>query len=899
MDFNISYIHFLTSLVFLTLGLIILFKDIKKALNRICSIVFLCFTIWSFSYTFIQNPLVTAKTAMIFENISSIGWIFFGPFLFWFALLYAQKIKYASSPFLLIPVFIPAGIFIYKQWTTLSLIKDHIFQPYGWLCIWQLTYWPVLFFIYYLFTCWAALIIIWKYGRKSKDVMTYHQSMILVISATVSIFGGSLSNVVFVLLKFYALPPMSDVIILTWAGSMAYAMLRYKLLSITPFIAAEQIISSMKDLLFLLDPQGKIISFNDAAKSSLELNYKELEDLSIINLFSESDNDKDKILASMQLSTKGEFETSFATKSGVLLPVSLSTSVLPGIGIVCVAHDISLQKLRNQLLLEKKSELESEVSKATKELRETNTLLRDEINERMQAVDALEESEQRLRILFEFAPDSIYLNDLSGTFVDGNRETERVTGYTKDELIGKNIILLKLLPGNQITKASRLLAKNILNRPTGPDEFTLNRKDGSQTLVEISTYPIKINDRKLILGIARDISLRKKNEDEKRLLKEELHHAQKMEAIGRLAGGIAHDFNNLLCGITGYADLLQRKLETELPHEVKTVKKIINTAKQASDLTSRLMAFARKGKYEVEIVNLHYIVEEVIDLLKRTVDKRIVFSARLLAQNPSVMGDKSQLFNALLNLAVNARDAMPEGGLITFDSTIIKIDETISRSYSYNVIPGTYIKLSVIDSGTGMDAATKEHAFEPFFTTKDSGKGTGMGLASVYGTVKNHNGFIDLLSEPGKGTIVVLYIPVTIAIIKFETVSKEFIIQNKSGKVLVVEDEPILREMASEALDSLGYSVHSCDNGTEAVNYFGTHYTEIDVVLLDLTMPGLNGGDTFRALKKINPAVRTIITSGHTLDDEIGILLQEGALFFLKKPYNLDNLSEALSLALS
>lgn len=421
----------------------------------------------------------------------------------------------------------------------------------------------------------------------------------------------------------------------------------------------------------------------------------------------------------------------------------------------------------------------------------------------MQAVDALEESEQRLRILFEFAPDSIYLNDLRGTFIDGNREAERITGYTKNELVGKNISLLKLLPPAQLIKAGKLLFKNVQNKPTGPDEFTLNRKDGSQTLVEISTYPIKIKDRRLILGIARDISQRKKNEDEKKLLKEELHHAQKMEAIGRLAGGIAHDFNNLLCGITGYADLLHLKLENKLPQEVATVKKIINTAKQASDLTSRLMAFARKGKYEVEVVNLHNIVEEVIDLLKRTVDKRISFSARLLAQTPSVMGDKSQLFNALLNLAVNARDAMPDGGLITFDSTIIVIDETASRTYSYNVLPGTYIKLSVIDSGTGMDATIKEHAFEPFFTTKDSGKGTGMGLASVYGTVKNHNGFIDLISEPGKGTTVVLYVPVTISAIESEPVSKEIILQNKSGRVLVVEDEPILREMSFEALDSL------------------------------------------------------------------------------------------------
>lgn len=167
MDLNIAYIHFLTSLVFLTLGLIILFKNPQRLLNRVCSIVFMCFTIWSFCYSFIQNPLVTPKTAMVFENISSIGWIFFGPFLFWFALLFAQKQKYASSPYLLIPVFIPAAIFVFMQWTNLSLIKDHIYQSYGWLCIWQLTYWPILFFIYYFFICWAALFIIWKYGRKT------------------------------------------------------------------------------------------------------------------------------------------------------------------------------------------------------------------------------------------------------------------------------------------------------------------------------------------------------------------------------------------------------------------------------------------------------------------------------------------------------------------------------------------------------------------------------------------------------------------------------------------------------------------------------------------------------------------------------------------------------------
>lgn len=890
MSLAFSYAHLFAAAIFISLGAIVLFKDLTALLNRICAALFSCFFIWSFSYAFVHNPLVAKETAVFFENIGSLGWVSFGGFFLWFAVSYTQKQRLTANPFFILLLFSFPLFIEVRQWSGNTLFSDHVMTYFGWQGVWNDSFWPYLFFSYYLLASGFSLLLIFRYGKKSGIPVIKRQASLIIVGTLFPLLSGTITNVALIKMHTFALPSIADIFILFWAGCMAFAMMRYRLLSITPAIAAEQIVSAMKDLLLLLDQRGTITYLNEAALDMLGYDRNELKGKRIGTIIAGTEEERSRLNAIILRTPKSEFETSFESKNGNVIPVNLATSILPDAGIVCIAHNIAMvQKVHDML--------SSEIVSADKEIKKTSDLLSREIAGHEQTQQALEESEQRFKMLFEFAPDGFYLSDLQGIFIEGNREAERITGYRKKELIGKSFLSLKLLPLTQIPLAVKLLAKNALGQPTGPDEFVLNRKNGTKIPVEISTFPIQINNRRVVLGIARNISQRRKAEEEKQQLKENLHQAQKMEAVGRLAGGIAHDFNNLLAVISGYAELLHIELTGSSPAEAKIAKKIADTVQNTANLTKQLLAFSRKGKYQVTAVNLHKAVDEAIALLNRSIDKRITITAHLRAQPSTVMGDLSQLQNAMLNLGLNARDAMPDGGTITFETECVTIDETPPAGTAR---PGAYIRLSVTDTGVGMDEETRARAFEPFFTTKEKGKGTGLGLASVYGTVMNHNGLVELQSEPGRGTTVVLYLPVADqpAASEPEATAPAEPTEKRSGRILVVEDEGLVREMICDALASLGYSATSCTNGKEAVTHYRSHFRDIDCVLLDLTMPELNGADCFRAMKAINPEIKAVITSGYTMDEEINKLLQEGAFSFIQKPFTIHNLSDILNKAL-
>jgi len=633
----------------------------------------------------------------------------------------------------------------------------------------------------------------------------------------------------------------------------------------------------MKDLLFLLDPEGRIISVNPAVYNVLGYSDEDLAGKPLDSFFACPDDEKKRIANLIKSGLFKECDVNMVTRYDEIIQVNLNSSAIPGTGIVCVAHDTAPPKLSKSSLTKEKSRIETD------------------------SVSVLEESEERFRVLFEFAPDGMYISDLRGIFIDGNREAERLVGYQKAELIGKSFFSFNLLPPSQLIKAAGLITKSILGMPTGPNELTLIRKDGAYVPVEIRTFPIKLRKRTIVLGIARDLSLRKKAEEETHQLKLELHHAQKMEAISRLAGGIAHDLNNLLGGIVGYADLLRMKLAQSLPSEANTAQKIVDVSHQASRLISQLLAFAHKGKYQVQAIDLHECLEDSVQILERTIDKRITIHKRFNAASAVVMGDRTQLQNALLNLGINARDAMRSGGDLTFETGTFELSTDIARSYPYKIEPGTFVKISVIDTGNGMDAETRARAFEPFFSTKNAGKGTGLGLASVYGTVKNHNGFIELVSEKGIGTTVVICLPLSTATpaVREQVRSDQNIVASqKAVQVLVIDDEKIVRDMVSDALSALGYQVMSCASGEEAVSYYRNTHTAIDLVVLDLTMPGMGGLQCSKELRAINPRLPFVIMSGHALDSQISPLLQEGKITFLQKPFDMRTLSSTVKNAL-
>jgi Signal transduction histidine kinase len=379
---------------------------------------------------------------------------------------------------------------------------------------------------------------------------------------------------------------------------------------------------------------------------------------------------------------------------------------------------------------------------------------------------------------------------------------------------------------------------------------------------------------------------------ELRETKDQLFQAQKMEAIGRLAGGVAHDFNNILAAISGYAELIKQKFGAD-PVLNKYSTSIFNSAVRAADLTAKLLAYARKGKIEMTVVDMHRAIGDVIDICQHTMDKKITIHQDLAAMQTTIMGDRNQLQNALTNLALNAKDAMPEGGDLTFTTEVVDLTEASLANPAYMVTPGRYLKFCLSDTGTGMDAATLARAFEPFFTTKEKGKGTGLGLSSVYGTIKSHNGYIELKSELGKGTRAEMYLPLT-KNVEQKTGEGPSEISKGHGTVLFADDEEMVRAIASEMIKEMGYSVVTSIDGQDALEYYQTHSGDIDLVILDIIMPRLGGYDCFKAMKAINPKIKALACSGYVINDEAKKMLDDGALGFIQKPFSMKTFSKAI-----
>jgi PAS domain S-box-containing protein len=389
---------------------------------------------------------------------------------------------------------------------------------------------------------------------------------------------------------------------------------------------------------------------------------------------------------------------------------------------------------------------------------------------------------------------------------------------------------------------------------------------------------------------------RRRAESEKANLEEQLRQSQKMEAVGTLAGGIAHDFNNLLTGILGYADMLGAGGLS--PEQSKKAADVIEkAARRAADLTQQLLGFARKGKYQNIPVDLHATIHEATSLLGRTLDKSIALQQNLRARDPFVLGDPVQVQQVILNLAVNARDAMVQGGTLTFSTERVSLN-TAPENLSPTGQPREYIKLTVSDTGCGIPPQVQQRIFEPFFTTKEQGKGTGMGLSMVYGIVKNHGGSICVASEVDKGTRFEILLPATK---RPDLVAEDDRVRTRTGQpatILVVDDEELVRQVAQTMLENLGYGVRTARDGQEAVALYRESYGQIDLVVLDMIMPRMGGRETFLLLKEINPEVRAILSTGCSMDETTQRILDEGMLGFAQKPYVLDELADTVTAAL-
>jgi PAS domain S-box-containing protein len=512
-----------------------------------------------------------------------------------------------------------------------------------------------------------------------------------------------------------------------------------------------------------------------------------------------------------------------------------------------------------------------------------------DVTEAKEIENELRESEHRIQSIFRSAPVGIGVV-MDRVLKGANPKLCEITGYTEEELADQSARML--YPTDEdFDFVGQEKYRQISECGTGTVETKWKRKDGSIIDVLLSSTPIDMSDLgKGVTFTALDIT-------EQKQMAERLRQMEKMDAIGQLAGGIAHDFNNQLAGIMGYADLLRARLDDERLR--RYVDCILAASHRSADLTQQLLAFARKGQYRSVEVDLHAIVAEVVAILQHTIDRRIEIQQILKASPPTTTGDPSQLQSAILNLAINARDAMPRGGELIFETKTVELDDAYCRNAPYPMEPGRYVRLSVTDSGCGMDAQTRKRIFEPFFTTKEVGKGSGMGLAAVFGTVKHHGGSVNVYSEPGRGSTFAVYLPLAAQhSAEAESPGAEKIGGPCRARILVADDEEIFRGLAQDLLETAGHTVRTKKNGASAVEYYQKHREEIDLVILDMVMPKMDGAEAFRAIRAFDPDAKVLLASGYSINGAAQTLLAEGVKGFLQKPFSREEMLRAIAEAL-
>lgn len=515
----------------------------------------------------------------------------------------------------------------------------------------------------------------------------------------------------------------------------------------------------------------------------------------------------------------------------------------------------------------------------------------EDITEQKATKEALEQTGKHYRDILQSIEEGYFEVDLKGCFTFFNDQVCEITGYPRQELMGMN--------NRQYTSpaTARRMYKRF-NRifKTGKSakitKYEIIRKDGTRKTIEMSAALMRNLDNAPIgfRGVLRDATHRIQAEKDRKRLESQVQHAQKMEAIGTLAGGIAHDFNNLLMGFQGSISLMLMDLAEDHPH-CEFLHNMERYVKRGSELTRQILGFARGGKYQVKTTQLNDLINKSADLFSRT-KKEISIHKKFQDDLWSVEVDQGQIKQVLLNLFVNAWQAMPGGGSLFIETENVLLDENdYDKPYAIN--PGRYIRISVSDTGIGMDKATQERIFEPFFTTKGVGRGTGLGLASAYGIIKNHNGIINAYSEKGHGATFKIYLPASKKQVIKEKPRPE-VAQGGTEMILLVDDEEMVADIGKDMLEKLGYTILVAASGAEALKIFNSYRDEIKLVILDMIMPDMSGGETFNRLKAIKPDAKILLSSGYSLNGRASKIMKRGCNGFIQKPFNLKQISRKI-----
>ncbi len=617
------------------------------------------------------------------------------------------------------------------------------------------------------------------------------------------------------------------------------------------------------DTIFVLEPDtGRILNVNKTASANLGYSRQELLNMSMLD-FSEM---------IPGFSWQGHFEfarhngslelsAEYVRKNSTTFPVDINISYVQhgsNAYLVAIARDISKSKAIER---------------------------------------ALRKSEKRYRNFLETANMGVLIIDENEHITYANPWIINLLGYSREELVSTSIFSLvkpefKDEGLQKIQQRKRGIA--------GESEIILLTKAGSEIVLHIKSNPImEDNTYNGCFMFANDVTAQRHAEKLEKDLTQRLEHSQRLEVVGQLAGGVAHDFNNILGSIMGFADLLESRVKKDKKLHTYA-SQILNSCERGASLVGQLLVFSRQKECRMESVNIHEVLERIGRILHSTFDKRIKISQSLKARSCIVRGDVALLENALINIALNARDAMPEGGAFCINTEDVQVEGNVIDIAAVGALnPGSYLQIKLTDTGSGMTPEVVKKIFRPFFTTKAVGAGTGLGLSNAHGCIIQHQGCIQVESQPGQGTAFIIFLPIAVSV---DIIEQTPTLKKQSGggrHVLIVDDEDVIRVMARDMLEEQGFKVSSSCDGQEGLEFYREHYKDIDVVLLDMNMPRLNGYDCFAAMRKLNAGARVIAFTGFTAEEHILKMRAGGLHDYIGKPFRSDLLISKINEVLS
>ena len=529
-------------------------------------------------------------------------------------------------------------------------------------------------------------------------------------------------------------------------------------------------------------------------------------------------------------------------------------------------------------------DIEEIIAERTADLIIRNKELQQEVCELKKAEDDLKKCEKRFRLLMEHTPDLLFINDADGKIIDANQTACQALGYTHKELLNLSIADIE----EQISVHHEKLKKSMRGIPV-TFEGTHKRKDGTRFPVEVRLWTFESGQQELMLALVRDISERQREEEERKKLESQLIFSQKMQSIGTLASGIAHNFNNILMGIQGNVSLMMFDKKPEDPEYIK-LSNIEELIDNGAKLTNQLSGFARDSTYRIKDGDLNKLVINTLDIYFKGRED-ITIDLDLSRDPDGTQIDEFHIKQVLIDLFSNASDAMADGGTLYVKTR--KVTHNDIRGTNYKPVSGWYTMLSVGDTGTGMRPEVMSRIYEPFFTTKGPAKRAGLGMASVYGIIKGHKGYIEVESEIGRGTTFSIYLPIIAdSSMEKEKISKDYLRGKET--ILLADDDKMVLETGEEILSRLGYSVISAAGGRDAINLYKDYNDRINLVLLDMVMPEIDGREVFNRIKEINPDIKVLLLSGQSLDEEADDILKRGCDGFIQKPFRTMELSKRL-----